>query len=329
MSNFYLYNISFLDSILKGLHSNGASIEKVVNKGSIRKFDLNNPNTYLPLNLTYELFDRVKRSQGIDNLSEEFYSTFEVSELADYGEFLSKCPNLNSILMNAIQYDSMIQNSGKLYLRSQGALSIFSMVHMDRASAGRLASERINLAMIIRTFQQILGPGWSPVGVRTTESDPYWLRKLLPEYHGKVYTDSSEIAVIFKTSDLSKSNRLRGNPEQFDFMDLSHPKRCFEEILKSMNSGYVPTLEEIANYFGYSKRTAIRALGNKGVSFRKILDNHLFLESVRLLENPSMDIEDISMTLGYSHASNFIRAFKRWTAVTPDKYRAQQVTLNA
>ncbi len=132
MSNYHLYHISFFDSLLKGLNSNGVNLDSLTQQSYIRRFDLDNADTYLPLGVAYQFFQKVKESQGIDNISGEFYGGFQVADLSEYGEFLSGCKDLHSILLNGIRYDYLIQTSGKLSLKTDGSMSWFSMKHLDK-----------------------------------------------------------------------------------------------------------------------------------------------------------------------------------------------------
>ncbi|MEZ5504636.1 MAG: helix-turn-helix transcriptional regulator [Gammaproteobacteria bacterium] len=49
----------------------------------------------------------------------------------------------------------------------------------------------------------------------------------------------------------------------------------------------------------------------------------------RLLENPAIPIDSIAERLGFSEASAFHRAFKRWTGKTPSEYRDQDSPSNS
>ena len=323
MSKFHLYHISFFDSLLKGLKSAGVSMDKLTRHSYIKRFNLDNPNTYLPLEVGYGFMNRVKRSQGIDCISSQFYGGFEIEDLSEYGEYLSTCPDLYSILVNGIKYDHLVQSNGQLYLKTEGALSWFCMIHTDPPSEGRHISEQINIAMFAKTFQMVLGVNWTPLEIKITSPQGHWLKTLLPYNDFKLHTNCREIGFRFKTKDLAAKNIYYSVSSNLEARDLTSVENATMEVFNSMNGSYLPTLEEFSDYFGLSKRTVIREFSKAGTSYKEMMNKHQFLSALDLLGDLNLSVETISMALGYSHTSNFIKAFKRWTSTTPYQYRQQ------
>ena len=323
MGKFHLYHISFFDSLLEGLGKNWVPLDKLTQHSYIKRFDLDNPDTYLPLEVGYEFLNKVKYSQGIDCISGEFYGGFEIEDLSDYGEYLSGCPDLYSILENAIKYDHLVQSHGKLYLKTEGALSWMCMIHTDPPSQGRHISERINVAMFVKAFQFVLGSEWTPLEIKITSPDGYWLKNLLPSSNFKLHTNCREIGFRFKTIDLVAKNNYYQDNSSLESTDLTSIEHATMKVFNSMSGNYLPTLEEFSDYFGMSKRTVIREFSKAGTSYKEMMNKHQFLNALKLIGDFSLSIDSISTILGYSHSSNFIKAFKRWTSTTPNQYRQQ------
>ena len=70
-------------------------------------------------------------------------------------------------------------------------------------------------------------------------------------------------------------------------------------------------------------RTLRRRLAEKELSFRQLLNECRRARAENLLLDGRLSIADISLSLGYSEAANFYRAFRRWTGVTPAQWRSQ------
>jgi len=181
---------------------------------------LHDPDTYLPLQVGYEFLNKVTHSQGIDSIAGKFYGRFQLEELSDYGQYLSNCPDLYCILNNGIKYDYLIQTHGKLYLKTDGTLSWFCMIHTDAPSKGRQISEQINLAMILKVFHLALGPDWTPLKIKITTSKGYWLQNLLPSFNFKLHTNCRETGVRFKTKKLATKNSYYSENSKIEDMDL-------------------------------------------------------------------------------------------------------------
>lgn len=83
-------------------------------------------------------------------------------------------------------------------------------------------------------------------------------------------------------------------------------------------------LTDAAHTFSVTARTLIRRLESEGTSFQAIKDGLRRDIAIRDMRNTQMSIETISQELGFSSASNFHRAFRRWTGVTPGHYRRNE-----
>ena len=70
-----------------------------------------------------------------------------------------------------------------------------------------------------------------------------------------------------------------------------------------------------------TRRTATRKLQAEGLSFQEIIAEEVSRKAIHLLQTTNLTIEQIAVSLGYSEAAGFIRAFKRWTGKVPKGYR--------
>lgn len=87
------------------------------------------------------------------------------------------------------------------------------------------------------------------------------------------------------------------------------------------HSGRFPSVDEAASELHMSSRTLKRKLQQLGTSYQKILDDLRKGLAVEHLTQTSSTVDDIALMLGYSDASNFARAFRRWTGKSPTDYR--------
>lgn len=93
-------------------------------------------------------------------------------------------------------------------------------------------------------------------------------------------------------------------------------------VLRNAQGGY-PDLSRVAARLHISSRTFKRKLQEHGASFHELLEAARRAESIRLLRTTSLTVEQIAAQLGYADPSNFCRAFRKWTAATPNTFRAQ------
>lgn len=92
-------------------------------------------------------------------------------------------------------------------------------------------------------------------------------------------------------------------------------------ILGSGIGGVLPAMESVAARLGVSAPTVRRKLAAEGTSFREVREQLLRDQAVASLVRGGESVEELALRLGFSEASAFHRAFKRWTGRSPGAYR--------
>jgi len=85
--------------------------------------------------------------------------------------------------------------------------------------------------------------------------------------------------------------------------------------------GGLPQLDEACEYMGLTEQTLRRRLKADGYSFNKLKEDTRRDMAIYYIKQSLISIEEIAFRLGFSEASTFIRAFKKWTGLTPLTYR--------
>ena len=105
-------------------------------------------------------------------------------------------------------------------------------------------------------------------------------------------------------------------PDAEDFADVLR-RLLRTELLRGECS-----VDDLAQQCMIHRRTLSRRLRAEGTAFRRLSDEVRFEIACRLLLNPRMTFCQIATTLGFSEASAFTRAFRRWSGQTPTAWRA-------
>ncbi|MCG8392614.1 MAG: AraC family transcriptional regulator [Pseudomonadales bacterium] len=90
-----------------------------------------------------------------------------------------------------------------------------------------------------------------------------------------------------------------------------------------------PTAEQVAQAFGIPERSFRRQLGKENRPFQGILDTVREEKAKRYLGDSERSVADIAELLGYSESAAFVRAFERWTGVTPARHRRDRNGINS
>lgn len=83
-----------------------------------------------------------------------------------------------------------------------------------------------------------------------------------------------------------------------------------------------PLLEDVSRALSLSSRSLRRRLDEEGTSFRAVLEEVRLAMADEWLGDPRRTITEIGLSLGYTDASNFSRAYRRARGVNPAKARA-------
>jgi AraC-like DNA-binding protein len=84
--------------------------------------------------------------------------------------------------------------------------------------------------------------------------------------------------------------------------------------------------EDVAKELYMSVRTLHNKLEKLDSSYQQVLDDTRRELSEQYMQQQQRSISEVAYLLGFSDCSNFSRAFKRWTGVSPSQFRSSNVT---
>jgi AraC-like DNA-binding protein len=82
-----------------------------------------------------------------------------------------------------------------------------------------------------------------------------------------------------------------------------------------------PNVERTAQTMGLSRKTLYRQLKAEGTTFETLLDELRHKMALHYLNGKKVSVNETAYLVGFSDASTFSRAFKRWTGASPRKLR--------
>lgn len=181
------------------------------------------------------------------------------------------------------------------------------------------------MAMQLMPDVEILGE------LRFSYPEPSYFQKLRAVIPVPVYFDCAYSQMRFPAERLER--RLRFADPRLAHMAAAQCEQEMEQIkappallgrvrrIMLAGSGGFPGVEEVASELHMSSRTLKRKLQQLGTSYQTLLDDLRKGLAVEYLTQSRRSVDEIALALGYSDASNFARAFRRWTARSPSDYR--------
>ncbi|EAQ04134.1 transcriptional regulator, AraC family protein [Pseudooceanicola batsensis HTCC2597] len=144
-----------------------------------------------------------------------------------------------------------------------------------------------------------------PVSFRTTRNalriNPVWLDETFDggkDYVFGVFTRHADSLM----EDLATNDTVRSAVEA--------------HILADLHEGTL-SMDRIARDLGMSRQTLYRRLKDEGVSFAQVHDDLRRRMAMDYLNARKVSVGETAYLLGFSEASAFVRAFRRWTGVSP------------
>lgn len=94
-----------------------------------------------------------------------------------------------------------------------------------------------------------------------------------------------------------------------------------ERAISPLLDGSTPTLEQVAKRLNSTPWRLRRQLRSEGYSFQQVLDETKRDLAISYVKDTKLSLGEIAYLLGFGSAVAFQRAFKRWTAEAPGRYR--------
>jgi AraC-like DNA-binding protein len=187
------------------------------------------------------------------------------------------------------------------------------------------------MAIIMHMCRYNFGEGLTAVNVSLAHDEPA-CSKVITDYFKSPVTYNTELSSItFSVRDVDKVLATANKKLALMHDDLlmryliEIKKGDFIEQIKSIIIDHLPdgnvTDQLVANELNLSERSLQRKLKEKGTTFRLILDDVREMMAIQYIKDPVNRMSDIAFLIGFSEQSAFSRAFKKWTGISPLKYR--------
>ena len=185
---------------------------------------------------------------------------------------------------------------------------------------------------VVNMCRASYGDGFEPLRVELQRSEPPSTKEFTRVFRAPIAFESVSNALVMRLSDLTRALptanvELARASEQVigeylsQFRKSDVVDRAKARLVEQLPSGN-PTQESLASALNLSVITLQRKLHERDTSFTKILEDTRRELASEYMHKKSMSNKEIAYLLGFSEPSNFSRAFKRWTGLSPSEYRA-------
>lgn len=234
--------------------------------------------------------------------------------------------------MRALTDNLSIQNRGAVPSMSivDGlVLFTFSVYHFESESADQIADGA--LAVTVNALRELCGSKWNPTEVLLPRATPEDSGPYGAHFRAPVRFNQESATIVFPARDLGiqiagADSMMRALlEERIRQMKSSQDCDVSDQIRRLLRTRLTSTrcsAEDIAMLLAMHRRTLSRRLKGSGKGYREITNETRFEIARQLLHDTKVPLSQIAAALGYSEASAFTRAFRRWSGLTPTAWRA-------
>lgn len=334
----YGFVAGYIRYLVKFVASKGFSEEEILEGIGCSPEDLFNESDWFYLSDPKAFANHLINLTGNPNLGFEFGFSLSLKNHGYVGYAAGKAETLAEAHELLAKYFRALSTVFSLKVFKEGGEQVLQIEEQTALGDALVFWIQSLFASLISVSPEVLGEEfleqmWDQCAIRVTFSPPVGI----PE---EFTSASSNISYDCAFNQLRMPLELmdRKLPGADAFVSKMAQEHC-EEKLQSINpyqegivvkvrsffleqtSACYPNLEQVAAALNMSSRSLKRKLKNAGTSFQEILDSVRKGQAVDFLLHSSKTIEEISALLGFSDPSNFGRAFKRWTSLSPRAYR--------
>lgn len=293
------------------------------------------PDVTLPLRQLYAFLDAAERATSDPFLGLRMAVNFP---RGIYGlvEFIARnCANLGEGLRKIVEYQSLVTNRVSVTFDERDGKGVIRHELPGEPLATGRHSNEFWVCGIVLQAREILETAFVPDRVWFAHPAPPDTGELLATLGTKNVTfdagfnqielASSVLALPIRSADPALLSVLAREAKHD--LELSPPPKTFLDqvhaaIEQRLGQG-APSLNDIARALGTSDRTLQRRLTEEGGSFRDVVEGVRERLARRYLGDHALGLGEIAYRLGYTDVSAFLRAFKRWTGMTPSQLRSK------
>jgi len=314
----------------------GADPVVIFGKSGFHPDEFNDPDRRMPYQRSSRLLADCVEATGCDHLGLLLGKLATSSHLGITGFLLHAAPTVERALNAVVENLDLHDEGGTATLDIDTDYTTFGFALQ---LPGVVAVEQIYdlaAAMMYQIMWALCGKDWVAATVKLQRRKP---RNPLPYqnfFQTTLYFDSTECVITFP------SDCLQEQPPRADVLLYRHLEKearelhalqhheLIEELPSALRRGLLTeqfAARHIADMFGMHERTLHRRLRTAGTSFRQELDQARRSVSEQLLGGTNLPVCDIANALGYADSSGFIRAFQRWSGISPSTWRKRNSQL--
>lgn len=260
----------------------------------------------------------------------------KVGSFAMLSQSLVHCDTLRSALMRMTRFFNLLLDDFHCSLESGTGLASIRIAHTPGRRASAVFGCETLLMMMHGLACWLIGRRIPVVSACFCYPEPERSAEYARMYSPELLFDQDGTALMFAPSfldvavmqDIRTANEfVREAPENIllKYKNSTGLAAQIRRCLRAAGSEPWPSFECFADRLHMTPSTLRRRLLEEGASYQDIKDQLRRDIAIDYLCHTSSSVTDIACALGFSEASAFHRAFKKWTGANPGEYRQRML----
>ena len=329
-----VYESTKLAALFEVLVDQGCPAREILRNVNLTVEEVHSPKSRISLAELMTACTNAIRLSSDPHLPYRIGTSIHISAYGMYGFAILCCPDFRKAMAFAELYHALAAPLATIEFTEQDGVASWLIEPDARAAADpqiyRFIAE-MQIGIHLSLMRDIMGAAFTPdqISLAYPKAPDFGLPAdqigCRPSFAGKTNQ------IIFRSAWLDQAANL-GNKTTYPAVVA-----LCDELLSELKSrigiaGEIrafllrditdpPTLAAIAKLLEVSDRSLRRQLREQGISFRGLLDELRMQLAMKYLRTTRLANEDIALALGFSDATNFRRAFRRWTNKSPSEIR--------
>jgi len=331
----FTFRVGPLTNLYWLVHSLGCDPDPVFRKSGFEPEEFQDPDHRLPYLKSSHLLADCVEATGCQHLGLLLGQQAIPSYLGLAGFLVRVAPSVRQALLSLAENLDLHEDRVVLMLDIGPC---YSSICYSVNLPGMSALDQINdlaVTVMYQIMRAICGESWTAARVMLGRREPEDTLPYRRFFKTAIHFNSTRNSITFPSTWLEQKPPAA---DELLYLHLQQEARELHvvqqnDIMKELPAALMKGLlidkfsaQDIADEFGVHERTLHRRLRSAGTCFRQELDLARQLVSQRLLETTSMPVCEVAVALGYADSSGFIRAFQRWSGVSPSSWRKQNET---
>lgn len=329
-----MISVAATNGLLDAIRAAGADPDQILRTLELDGSVLSDAERFIPCSIFAAILEEAARITGDHCFGLHFGDRFNPKNIGPLAYVVLNSPTIAVADEQIGRYLRLYNQAVRVSRAIKGERAYLQYVFCDLEIESPRQQNEYGMALRLHTIRMMMGSEWTPLEVQFAHQAPDEISEHQRIFGAPVLFGYQTNSLVIESEFLTRQVPA-ADPRLYQII-----KRYLEGILKEMpaDRGVLapvrrviaesmrdgdPNLARVAKKMAVSRRTLQRQIKEHGTEFKNLVDDTRRQFALSYLKDGRNTLTEIAFLLGYSEASAFSRAFKRWTGATPLAYRRQ------